>query len=78
MEALTSPRDPKRAARDLAAAGYRGERVVLLQPEDFPTIKALTEVAADMLRQAGMNVDVQSVEALIGFRGGEVGTVAWG
>ncbi len=61
-EALTSPHDPKRTARDLAAAGYRGERVVLLQPEDFPTIKALTEVAADTLRQAGMNVDVQSAD----------------
>lgn len=62
MEALTSPRDLKRVARDLAAAGYRGERVVLLQPEDFPTIKALTEVSADMLRQAGMTVDVQSAD----------------
>ena len=62
MEALTSPRDPRRVARDLAAAGCRGERVVLLQPEDVPSLKALTEVAADMLTQVGMAVDVQSAD----------------
>ncbi len=60
LEALTAPRDMARVRRDLAAAGYRGERVVLLQPEDFPSLKALTEVTADMLKQAGMAVDVQS------------------
>ncbi len=42
--------------------GYKGERVVVLQPEDFPSLKALTEVCADMLRRAGMNVDVQSAD----------------
>lgn len=62
MKALTSLRDPKRVARDLAAAGYRGERVVMLQPEDFPSLKALTEVAAEMLRQVGMKVDAQSAD----------------
>jgi peptide/nickel transport system substrate-binding protein len=34
--------------------------VVLLQAEDYPSLKALAEVAADELRQVGMNVDVQS------------------
>jgi peptide/nickel transport system substrate-binding protein len=46
--------------RELEAAGYRGERVVALQADDFATLKGLAEVAADTLRQVGMNVEVQA------------------
>jgi peptide/nickel transport system substrate-binding protein len=60
MEALKSRGDMAKVKRDLAAAGYAGERVVLLQAADYPSLKALADVAADELRQAGMNVDVQS------------------
>jgi peptide/nickel transport system substrate-binding protein len=60
MEALSSRRDVAKVKRDLAAAGYAGEKVVLLQAQDYPALKALAEVAADELRQVGMNVDVQS------------------
>ncbi len=60
MEALKSRGDMAKVKRDLAAAGYAGERVVLLQAADYPSLKALAEVAADELRQVGMNVDVQS------------------
>src|SRR5882672_3909572 len=59
-EPLRSRRDMGKVKRDLAAAGYAGERVVLLQAADYPSLKALAEVAADELRQVGMNVDVQS------------------
>jgi peptide/nickel transport system substrate-binding protein len=60
MEALGSRRDMAKVKRDLAAAGYAGEKVVLLQAADYPSLKALAEVAADELRQVGINVDVQS------------------
>jgi peptide/nickel transport system substrate-binding protein len=60
MEALKSRGDMAKVKRDLAAAGYAGERVVLLQAADYPSLKALADVAADGLRQVGMNVDVQS------------------
>ena len=60
MDVLTSPRDPERVKRELVAAGYKGETVVILQPEDFPSLRALTEVASDMLRRVGMKVDTQS------------------
>ena len=43
--------------RDILAAGYKGEKVVLLVPTDYVTIKALGDVAADMLRRIGINVD---------------------
>ena len=57
MEALTSPRDMNKVKQDLKAAGYNGERVVLMAATDFPVLKAMADVTADMLQRAGMNVD---------------------
>ncbi|MDB5378010.1 MAG: transporter substrate-binding protein [Rubritepida sp.] len=60
MQVLNAPRDYDKVKRELLAAGYRGEKVTLLQPADLPPISALAEVAADMLRKVGMTVDLQS------------------
>ena len=57
MEALNGPRDLDLARRELREAGYRGERVVFLGATDIPTINAISEVGADLLRRLGMNVD---------------------
>ncbi|MCQ4158336.1 ABC transporter substrate-binding protein [Roseomonas sp. GC11] len=54
---LEGERNYENVKRDLAAAGYKGEKVVLLVPADSVGLKAQGEVAADMLRRAGMNVD---------------------
>ncbi|MDB5411795.1 MAG: transporter substrate-binding protein [Rubritepida sp.] len=62
IEVLTGPRDLDKVRRDLAAAGYRGEKVVVLNAADFPVISAMTEVGADMMRSVGMNVDLQSLD----------------
>ena len=62
MEALTGPRDLDAVKRDLAAAGYRNERVVLLVPTDFPALNAMSEVAGDFLRKVGINLDYQSLD----------------
>ncbi|WP_370688662.1 ABC transporter substrate-binding protein [Roseomonas sp. GC11] len=62
LEALTAPRDLERARRDVAASGYRGEKAVLLAPSDFPTLKALGDVAADLLQRLGIQVDYQSLD----------------
>ena len=62
MEALTGPRDLDRVKRDLAAAGYAGQKVVLMAATDRAIINAMSEVAADMLRKAGMNVDYQTTD----------------
>jgi peptide/nickel transport system substrate-binding protein len=59
MEALTSPRDLAAVSKAVAASGYNGQRTVLLIPSDFPTLKALGDVGADMLKRIGMNVDAQ-------------------
>jgi peptide/nickel transport system substrate-binding protein len=60
--ALTGPRDYAKAKADLAAAGYRGERVVLLAATDLPVLKAMSDVCADMLQKAGLNVDYQALD----------------
>ena len=62
MAALTSPRDFDKVKRELAAAGYKGERIVVMVASDFPTLGALGNVGADMLRRCGMNVDQQTTD----------------
>ena len=62
LAAITAPRDIAALRRELAAAGYKGERVALIVPTDFPNLKALADVGADMLRRLGMNVDYQAMD----------------
>ena len=62
MEALTSPRDPDKAKRLLKEAGYKGETVLLMVPSTSVALSALGQVAADMLKQCGMAVDIYAVE----------------
>ena len=60
LAVLTGPRDLDRVRREVVALGYRGERVVLVVPADFSSLKALGDVGADMLRKIGLNVDYQA------------------
>jgi peptide/nickel transport system substrate-binding protein len=62
LEALTSPRDMDKVKRDLAAAGYKNEKVVVISATDFPTLNALGQVGQDMLKRAGMNVEYVSTD----------------
>ena len=48
--------------KDLAAAGYNGEKVVLLGPTTIPVLHAYSQVTADLLARIGMNVDYQALE----------------
>src|SRR6202020_959747 len=61
MEVLNGPRDLAKVKRDLAAAGYNGEKFVFLVPTDLPAINAMSEVAGDTFRKLGMNMDYQSL-----------------
>ena len=62
MEVFTSKRDPDRVRREIVAAGYQGEPVVILSATDFPFRRALAEVGADMMRKVGLNVDLQAMD----------------
>lgn len=57
MEALTGPRDVARSKRELEAAGYKGEKVVLLSGTDVPRINAVCEVMAEVCRRLGVTID---------------------
>ena len=62
MSALTSKRDDAAVRKALEAAGYKGEKIALMIATDYPILKALGDVAADMLKRVGMNVDYQAVD----------------
>jgi peptide/nickel transport system substrate-binding protein len=54
--------DVAAARQAVAASGYRGERVVILNPTDLPSINAHGVLVADLLRRIGMNVDLQELD----------------
>lgn len=54
---LAGPKDLGKLKQELAAAGYKGERIVFLSGQDVPRIALVAEVAADALRRIGANVD---------------------
>lgn len=62
MDAIRKAPDYDQVKRDLAAAGYRGEKVVFIAAADFPAINALCEVSADMFRKCGINLDYQAMD----------------
>ena len=62
MEVFSDNPDYDRVKRDLAAAGYRGEKVTFMAATDFAAINALCEVSADMFRKAGINLEYQATD----------------
>lgn len=62
IEAMTGPRSFDKVKRDLEAAGYRGERVVFVVPTDLPSLNAMSQLAADMFRKVGINLDYQALD----------------
>ena len=63
LDALSRPRDLGRVRGDLKAAGYGGEKIVLIIPSSLVRIKIFSQVAADLLRKIGMNVDEQVMDS---------------
>jgi peptide/nickel transport system substrate-binding protein len=62
LDVFRTPRDMAKVKAELKAAGYNGEKVVLLIPANSLAQKPLGEVAADMLQRAGMNVEVAALD----------------
>jgi peptide/nickel transport system substrate-binding protein len=57
MAVLSGPRDIDKVKREIVAAGYKGEKVVLIVPTDYQGLKATADVWADLLKRVGMDVD---------------------
>nr|WP_106409124.1 ABC transporter substrate-binding protein [Pseudoroseomonas deserti] len=62
LEVLKGPRDYDKVKKEILAAGYKGERVVVLAPADFPSINTMALVCADQMKKCGLNVDLQSID----------------
>lgn len=62
MEAMARPRNLNAVRKALAAAGYKGETVVVLTPTDIAAARALAEITADMLRTIGMTVEAPTMD----------------
>ena len=56
------------ARQAIQAAGYRGERVVVMEPIDHPVNAVMGQVGADLLKRLGFNVDDQAMDAATMFQ----------
>ena len=74
MDFIAKP-DPRRARHLLKESGYDGKPIVLLQPTDLALSSKLPVVAAQLLRQVGFNVDMQSMnwQSLVSRRSRKTG-----
>lgn len=62
LEVLKQARSIERAKKELQAAGYNGEKIVFLVPTDIPSLNSMSEIAADMFRRCGVNLDYQALD----------------
>jgi len=58
-EIIRAP-SPDRARALLKEAGYKGERIVIMQPADSALINPMALVVIDLLKRAGFNLDVST------------------
>jgi peptide/nickel transport system substrate-binding protein len=62
IDILRRARDPAAAKKKLAETGYGGEPIVIIAPTELGGIGALSQIGADQVRRAGLNVDLQEME----------------
>ncbi len=62
LTALDGPHDAAAARAEIMSAGYNGEKVVIMVPGDYPRISALAQVAADLMKRCGLNVEQQEMD----------------
>jgi peptide/nickel transport system substrate-binding protein len=62
LQVFNGLRDYAAAKSEIEAAGYKGEKVVLLAPTDIAVLKAAADVGADMMQKIGLNVDYQAMD----------------
>ncbi len=61
--AKPGPDNIAKAKQLLAEAGYKGEPLVMMDPAaDQPVISAMTKMSAQLLKNAGFNIDLQSMD----------------
>ncbi len=61
-EALTGKRDFDKAKKLIAEAGYKGEKIVVLDGTDQPNVHAQALVVADLMKKLGLNVEIAAMD----------------
>ena len=54
--------DLEAARRMIKDAGYGGQKAVIINPTDFPTIGPLGDITFDMLKKIGINAELQATD----------------
>ncbi|MCS6931939.1 MAG: ABC transporter substrate-binding protein [Acetobacteraceae bacterium] len=62
LEPLFAPADPAAARRALTAAGYGGERIVVLVPTDVPLLRGLAQAGLEALRRMGFAAEAAAAD----------------
>jgi peptide/nickel transport system substrate-binding protein len=62
MERLPGAGDVAQAKRMVAESGYAGEKILLMSPSDFPSIRQQSLVADALLKGLGLNVEFASMD----------------
>ncbi|MCC7284513.1 MAG: ABC transporter substrate-binding protein, partial [Acetobacteraceae bacterium] len=52
------PRDLEAARRAVQESGYKGEKIVIINPSDFPTIAPMGRMTHDLFKRLGLNSDL--------------------
>ena len=63
LDATVGTADLAQARRAIEAAGYKGERVVMLEPTDHPVNSVMAQVGADLFKRLGLHVDDEAMDA---------------
>ena len=61
-QALTGKRDFDKAKKLIAEAGYKGEKIVVLDAVDQPVAHTQALVVTDLLKKLGLNVELQAMD----------------
>lgn len=62
MQALTGKRDLALARKLVKESGYAGEKIMLMDPTDQPQMDAMAQVTANVFKQLGLNVQVDTMD----------------
>jgi peptide/nickel transport system substrate-binding protein len=62
IAALNSPRDMAAAKQMVAESGYKGEKIVIISPTDYPELQAFCQVTRALLVSMGLNVEYDAAD----------------
>lgn len=61
-DAMKAPKDFNKLRAAVKAAGYNGEKVVIINPTDYSAISCQGVITGDILKQLGFNVEIQDMD----------------